>query len=490
MKKIVSILLALALILSLSTTAFATTLTIADDAAVPRTYNGYQLLTLTTSLKCTCAEGATHTDDCYNYAYSVNDKYESILQAQAGAGNDILDYLSDQTGDDEGGTLRGVADRIYRAIQAADIDADAASLTTTTEIAQGYWLFADVTGLDGQNEANSLVVLDTKGQGSLTITPKTGLPTLVKKVKDINDSTTAESDWQDSADHDINDAVQFQLTATLPKNLAYYEEYAIIFHDTLSAGLTLDVSSIKVFAGDVEVTDKFIRPETATSTFEISCGNILAIDGVNKDTVFVVTYSATLNENAVIGSDGNPNTAYLEFSNNPYDEGTGKTKDDTVIVYTYQLTIHKVDSQNQPLPGAGFTLYKKSADGTYTPIGGELKLDKDNKELTTFSWKGLDDGDYKLEETTVPDGYNKMADKEFTITADHEAEEKTLSGGNFGSGDFALGTITDDIVNNTGIELPETGAKGTMMLITISTLFIMVAAVFMITRKKMSIYED
>lgn len=506
MKKIVSLFLALALILSLSTTAFATAVTIADDDAVTRTYNGYKLLNLTVSLKanCGCAEGATHEDDCYNYAYTVNKKYEGILKnlATEAGKTDIIEYLSGLKSDDEGATLRPVADEIYRAIQEGGIEADKTELKGNGDtIDQGYWLFADVTDLTNKEEANSLVIVDTKGQDSLTITPKTGLPTLVKKVKDINDSDAADATnnkWMDSADHDIKDTVEFQLTATMPENIASYDTYVIIFHDTLSAGLTLKPDTIKVMVGETDVTDSFDTPETATSPFEITCEDILSIEGieVDKDTKFVVTYSATLNENAVIGEAGNPNTAYLEFSNNPYDDGTGKTKDDTVIVYTYKLIINKVDENNQALKGAGFTLYKKDATGNYNPIvvgkdaDGKTVTELKGADMTTFEWKGLDDGDYKLVENTVPAGYNKMADIEFTITAEHEAETKTLNGGAMGEGDFSAGTITKDVENHTGTVLPETGAKGTVMLITISTMFVMVAAVFMVTRKKMSIYED
>lgn len=499
MKKFVSILLALTMILAMSIPAFATennTLTINESNG--RTYNGYQLLTLTTGLK--CEETHDHDDDCYNYAYTVNEKYEEILQNLAGEGNDIIEFLASKTSDDNGtyGTLRGVADAIYRAIQAAGLAADKTGLTGTGTIEQGYWLFADVTNLSGNDAANSLVILDTRGQDALTLNPKVGLPTLVKKVKDTNDSTGVTTGWQDSADHDINDIVNFQITVTMPENLAGYKEYKVIIHDTMSAGLTLDPDSIKVSVegSNVDVTNSFTRPGGTDGQFTLTCDNVLGIAGVkvNKDTKFVVTYDATLNEHAVIGSVGNPNTAYLEYSNNPYGTGTGKTIDDTVIVFTYRLIVNKVDEQNNALQGAGFTLHKKGTDGKFAAIGEELV----GGTMTEFQWKGLDDGVYKLEETTVPAGYNKMADIEFTITAEHEeksADPKLTSlGSTFGDvevkdGAFT-GNIEDKIKNETGTVLPETGAKGTVMLIACSSMFVMVAAVFMITRKKMSIYED
>lgn len=539
MKKFVSIFLTLALILSLSAVAFAaedTSLTITNSEG--RTYNGYKLLDLTTSLKTgdhhpAACDGTNHSDDCYNYAYTVNEKYRGILQQETfgNGGNylweggskpsdaaqitddQILKYLSNQTSDngDVYQTMRQVADRLYRAILAAGIEADAPGLTGNSTIEQGYWMFADVTELDG-NEANSLVMVDTKGQSAVTINPKTALPTVEKKVKDIDDSedgSITDNTWQDSADHDIGDTVPFKLTATLPSNAQFYETYTMIFHDTMSAGLTLNPASIQVLMyetkhkADVDtdlndsaknVTSSFTVTTTDPTdgcTFEVGCENVFAIEGVTKDTAFVVYYEATLNENAVIGATGNPNEVYLEFSNNPYEEGTGETEPDKVIVFTYQLVVNKTDSHGHPLQGAGFTLSKKNVDGIYIVIGEELKGDT----LTTFTWEGLDDGDYKLEETTVPEGYNKMADIVFSVSATHDELSDDpkltyLDGDLMGTGTVELGSIEKDIVNNTGTVLPETGAEGTFMLITASALFVMVAVIFMVTRKKMSIYED
>ena len=115
--------------------------------------------------------------------------------------------------------------------------------------------------------------------------------------------------------------------------------------------------------------------------------------------------------------------------------------------------------------------------------------------MTTFTWTGLDDGDYKLVESTVPAGYNKMSDILFSISAEHSetadgAALTFLDGGLMGEGVPATGIIEKDIVNNTGTVLPETGAEGTFLLIFGGSLLVILAAVFMITRKKMSVYED
>ena len=539
MKKFASLLMVLVMIVAMSATVFAaetTPLTITNSDG--RTYAGYKLLNLTTSLKDDAHHPATctgeHTPDCYNYAYTVNDTYRAILQEEtlnngrnelwvttgkpataAGVSDaQILEYLSYQTGDNGEvyQTMRQVADRIYRAILAAGIAADADGLTGNNDnIAQGYWMFADVTDLTG-NEANSLVMVDTKGQEALTINPKTALPTVEKKVKDIEDSedgTIIDNAWHDSADHDVGDTVPFKLTGTLPSNAQYYEAFTMIFHDQQSAGLTLDAAAVKVYMYDTkhkadvdtdlndyakDVTDSFVLTTTGLTdgcTFEVACENVFTIEGVTKDSTFVVYYEATLNEAAVMGATGNPNEVYLEFSNDPYSDSTGKTETDKVIVFTYQIKVNKTDAQGAALEGAGFTLSKKDVNGNYVAIGSELKADG----MTTFTWTGLDDGDYLLVESTVPAGYNKMTDMYFSIAATHSETDGnpqllTLDGGQMGTGIVETGMITKDIVNNTGTVLPETGAQGTLLLIGGGALLAGLAAVFMVTRKKMSVYED
>lgn len=521
MKKFITVFLALAMIFAMSTFAFAadnTTLTI--NGADGRVYEGYKLLNLETGLK---ADHVAHegncTDTCYAYSYTVNENYLAVLQVEvfenvdgfeAAADvteGDILDYLASKESDENGTykSMRDVADRLYKAIKEEGIEADAKELTGKNDfIGQGYWMFADVTNLTDKNEANSLVMVDTKGLDSLVINPKTGLPTIEKKLKDKNDSDGIETAWQDSADYDFGDVVPFKLTATLAENVAYYDTYKIIFHDSLSAGLTLDEDSIEVYmyesiadakidaANRTNVTESFAPAFSgleAGCSFEVKCEDVLAIEGVDKDTVFVVYYEATLNDAAKLGSAGNPNEVYLEFSNNPYGEGTGKTEKDKVIVFTYQLTINKTDSEGNALQGAGFTLYKK-VNGAYAIVGTEQV----GGTMTTFSWKGLDDGEYKLVESTVPAGYNKMEDIEFAISAEHdeEAEEPaltSLTAGNLATGAVDTGIIEKDIENKTGTVLPETGAAGTMGLILGGSTLVILAVVFMITRKKMSVYE-
>ena len=493
MKKLVTIILAIAIIFAISATAFAADASLTINGDTNRTYVGYKLLDLTTSHKADVNCEGNHDKDCYNYAYTVAAKYRDILQKEVSADapddvtdEQIIEYFAGQTSGDYD-TLREVADRIYKAIKAEGLGTDQDEFDGTANIAQGYWMFADTTNLDDQNAANSFVMVNTKGENELEITPKTALPTIKKEVYDVD--PTGTDGWSDSADHDINDDVQFKLTATLADNFAYYDTYKLIFHDNLADGFTLDADSIVVTAknGDtvLDITDKYaVKTAEIDCDFEVVFENVKAIADVNATTVFEVTYTAKLNNDAVIGTLGNDNEVTLEFSNDPYSDSTGTTSD-KVNVYTYKLIINKVDAEGNALQGAGFILYKKNAEGTYEPIGDEVKGDG----MTTFTWTGLDDGDYKLEEKTVPAGYNKMADKEFTITATHTVDEITALNG-IGTSDLAAGTLTEKITNQTGALLPETGAMGTVAFIGVGSMLIMVAAVFMITRKKMSVYED
>ncbi len=489
MKKLVSLLLALALVFAMSIPAFAATVTIGTDAN--REYEGYQLMTLTTSLK--CAENHTHNKDCYNYAYTVNgQEYLDVLiaaidVADVDTAEEVIAYIDAIA--DNSDDMNDLAKAIYDEIALADIEGTAISGGATEELAQGYWLFADVTNIaDGEHNATSFIMVKTQGQDDITITPKFGLPTVTKKVKDVNDTTGVTSDWEDSADADIGDKVDFKLTATLGDYFDSYEEYTLIFHDTFN-GFVLDTESDVVVTaknGDtvLNITGKYDVVEDADDcSFEVVFEDITAIAGVTKDTVFEVTYKGVLEGPAV----RNTNGVVLEYSNDPYDNTSTGTTSDEVAVYTYNLTIDKKANSEDgaALEGAGFTL-SKMVNGVKTLVSVNAAAEG----KTQFVWNGLDDGEYILEETTTPDGYNTMEPLNFTITATHnETGVQTLISGDM-TVDVANGAISDIIVNNSGTVLPETGGMGTMWLIFGGAVLVTLAGVFMMTRKKMSIYED
>lgn len=350
--------------------------------------------------------------------------------------------------------------------------------------APGYYLFKDQNAVTG-NDAATLFIVQVNGP--VTVNRKADKPTFEKKVKDVNDSTGDKSDWQDSADYDVNDEVPFQLTATLPTSdtdFAAYKTYKLVFHDQQSAGLTFNKDSVVVKYGDQTLgTDSYTleTPATDNDTFDITITDAKTVKDADGSAItvaaggkFTVEYTSTLNENAVIGAAGNPNEASLEFSNNPNVGGegnTGKTPTDKVIVFTYQLDINKTFNGGTPddndLPE--FTLYKfDSATNDYTTNVGKVDITKTADGKYTASFKRVDDGKYKLVETKTPAGFNTAADTTFEITADHDVEsdnpQLTVLKINTTAGNITAGTVTADVVNQKGSNLPSTGGMGTVLL--------------------------
>ena len=478
MKKMISVLLALVMILSLSTTVLAAEnveISVTDD----RSYKVYQIFTgdLSESTLSNIKWGQNGTG-------AVGTAVEKFT----------LDALTAVSGKPEADKLTEIKKYVNLESNPVGTVSKDASLSVTT----GYYLLKDVSTVGQGQELSSFVV---EIVGPTTIRPKVGEVTSEKKVKDTNDTAGATTDWQDSADYDIGDEVFFRLKGTVTDKYDHYDSYYYCFHDTLSAGLSFSVNSVKVYVDGVLLENpkegnRFYEIVTSelddNCTFEIEFDNLKTIETVKAGSIITVEYTATLNDNAVLGPAGNPNEMYLKYSNNPNGVERGTTPEDKVIVFTYKVVVNKIDGETrEALKGAGFTLYKKDSVGKWNVIGEEIK----GTDLTTFEWKGLDDGDYKLSETTTPAGYNTMADIEFTISATHDIESAdpkltALDGGGLATGEVEAGTISKDIENNKGTVLPETGAMGTMMFITFGSMLAMAAVTCMVTRKKMSIYKD
>ena len=361
--------------------------------------------------------------------------------------------------------------------------------------AAGYYLIVDTTATTGEYDAKNLSLLKVNGAGEVTPTIKTDKPTLEKKVKDINDSTEAETDWQDSADYDIGDEIPYKLTATMG-DLSNYDHYYLNFHDTMTH-LTLLKESVEVKVGEKTLAEGqyTVAWDAAKKTMDVAIMDVKA-HGATTGTKVTVTYKATLDTDAVLGSTGNPNTADLEYSNNPNNTGdgttkpndTGKTPEDKNIVFTYKVTVNKVKENQQPLKGAEFELSKKAKDGSWISKG-KLTGTGDNKNV--FEWSGLDDGNYKIVETKTPSGYNTIDAIEFTITAEHDSTAdapklKNLSGGNLFTGDVETGAVSANIVNKSGSTLPETGGIGTTVFYVIGGMLMAAAAILLITKKRMN----
>lgn len=502
-RKVLALVLCLVMVMGLATTAAAVDINFTAGAAGAE-YSAYKLLNVTVS------------DDGTKFAYTVNSKYANILKTVTARDNDtdIIGYISDL----EASGIRAFADAVYAAI-AAD-KTIVADYTTTADkmedVEVGYYLLVETALGTDPADTYSLAMLDTVGKDTITVVTKESTPTVDKEVKEVNDSTGV-SHWQEHADHDIGDTVEFRITGTVSGRYDNYKTYYYSFADTMSTGLTFNETSVVVTIDGVVVTDYFkldTNPSTG-ETFTLTA-DLKYVDEQVADLVIthnssvVVTYTAILNENAVSGTAGNTNEIVLKYETNPYYDGTGEpeepgeTPKDINIVFTFDSIVNKVDASGNALEGAGFTLYKydQSVEGTdkWVTVGTEIK------DVTTFRFYGLDVGKYKLVETSIPEGYNKADDIEFEIVAiyDNTKDPVTLTGldvvdvdgdslvnptekatATF-SATLSSGEVSTNVVNNTGSELPETGGMGTTLFYVIGGLMVLGAAVLLVTKKRMT----
>ncbi len=384
----------------------------------------------------------------------------------------------------------------------------------------GYYLVKDEDNTIGANNHDAYTNYIMKVVGAVTVEPKSAVPTVKKKIvenKVEKDATTAK----------VGDVVNFELTGTLPDNYADYTKYRYEFHDTLSKGLTYN-GDVKVYVKNdkaetelsstsyvVDPTNKQTTTPTNSTAITVKFTDLKAntVTGANnttvtigKDSKIIVKYSATLNENAVVGEAGNTNTVNLVYSNNPNGTSTGTTKDDKVTVYTFQLNVTKVDgTDNTKLAGAKFKLYyEKDGIKNYAKVNlseGDNKdkitswtaIETEGTVLTTdndgnITVKGLKEGTYYLEETEAPTGYNKLAAPVKVDIANKSNSiyelESVKADGKAGTVVKASGTIT--IANNKGSTLPSTGGMGTKLFYTIGGILMAGAAIVLVVRKRRS----
>lgn len=378
---------------------------------------------------------------------------------------------------------------------------------TITLPSAGYYLIKDVTPVEGKYDASNLTLLLVSGAEEVTPKVKTDIPTLQKKVQDKNDSTGETTGWQDSADYDIGDIIPYQLTATLG-NVSNFDTYYVEFVDTMDHLTYRNITSVKVDDRILNAGDYTSSWNSTSKTLKVSIDNVKAYGATNGSKI-IVEYTATLDDDAIIGSTGNPNEAHLIFSNNPNGQGKGQTKPDKNIVFTYKVVANKVDEHDQPLTGAAFALYKKlpavpdPKDGTsyfmegtdaYTLVK-ELNVGADRKEVAdktqnTFEWTGIDDGDYMIKEIITPAGYNSIEPIKFKVEANHETlsdnpQLTELKGGDKFTGSVDNSSLTISIQNRMGSTLPGTGGIGTTIFYVVGGGLMVAAAILLITKKRM-----
>ena len=464
MKKFFAILMTLALMLSLAVPAMAGdetyTLTL-NNAQAGHTYTAYQIFAgdLSDSTLSNIVWGTGVTADGQTAMGDAADKAEAITtteDAEAFAAQ-VANYLGTEAG--------------------SVTIADDATSGTITNLKAGYYL-VKTTATSATNDVYTYYIMKVVKDTNATI--KADTPE-IDKIFDDNDAN-------------IGDTVTFTLTATMPSNLQGYESYKVIFHDTLSAGLDFVEGTVKVTVAGVEKTEVFTATEE-DGKLTISCDNVLTQGAVastaEKPCTIVVTYDAILDDDAVIGTEGNPNKVYLEYSNDPNwdgdgEEPTGNTPEAKVDVYTWEIPVFKYTGTDTALAGAGFTLYDGENAVKLTKAEGEgniYKVDPNGTvtEIVTdgtgrFEIEGLEQGTYVLKETTTPAGYNTCADITVVI------------------GENGALTINEDttvveevaVLNQAGSTLPETGGMGTTIFYTVGGVMVVAAVVLLITKKRMS----
>lgn len=384
----------------------------------------------------------------------------------------------------------------------------------------GYYLVVDTTDFstgDSYHACNSFLLKVSKGKFNLPIKPKAEKPTVEKEVHDNDISSAGNNDgWGSSADHAINEKFQFRLIAKLPKSsdraYDYYHEYAVLFNDTLSKGITYDtLDSVVINSNDhtYDITGDSSKYEVDESHLKNDNSFVVSIPDVktcvedpefnlNDGATITVTYTAHLNDKAYVntgsGSTENKNSVQLQYSNNPRPgEYWGTTPKSEVYVFTYQLNNTKLaeNEHGAPLKDVGFCLYSDEAcahkvelykegdfyfpikDATDKKAVEEMYSDKDGK----FNIKGLDAGTYYLKETTPPKDYNACADKEIVISATHDVNHVELDSSK----------LSTTIINKKagGITLPSTGGIGTTIFYVVGGGLMVAAIVLLVTKKRM-----
>lgn len=532
-------------ITAIQASAAKNTITITDATAGTHTYKAYQIFSGTITENETGSKELSNPEWATGVTGStlitalkadatIGSLFESVdADAKAAA---VAKVLNDIESDSK--QARALADVVAKYFADNSITETANGETLTVE-ADGYYVIVESGANTAGGTKTRYILSAYDASEGVDIAAKASAPSFQKKIKDTNDSTNTDGstngEWLDSADYDMTDAVPFQLTATLPSTYDDYKTYNLTFHDDLQSEVfTLNASSIKVYAVNgtgesattVDITAQativttglgtdatFASKKTdGTEDFTVEIADLKKVTdaAITKDTKIVVEYDAQLTDKAKIGAEGNWNSGYLEYSNNPNYSGAGentpeddksKTPEDLVVAFTYQLDVDKTDAKGDALEGAGFTLYKKNASDEYVKVGDEIT------GVTKFSFKGVDAGEYKLVESTVPDGYNKAADLEFVVNATHEqvdadapklqtlevvCNEKTVTASESSdviTGDIFKVTLSSGlaetkVVNTSGAVLPSTGGMGTTLFYIGGGVLVAGAGVLLITKKR------
>lgn len=367
---------------------------------------------------------------------------------------------------------------------------------TFTNLNAGYYLVFPEGGSTGDgNRGTDAILVNVPRDGENTAaTIKSTFPTVDKKV------SNNENDYQDNTTAQVGDTVYFKLTAKVP-DMTDYTTYKFIFHDTLSNGLAYDAGSVKVTIGGTEVTKgtdyTVTEPTEESKELTVTFADLTKVTGATAGKDIVVTYTAKITKDAVTTNPAT-NKVYLEYSNNPGTDGTGKSNPDESKVYTYDIEIHKFHTEDIDANRLANATFKLTTDAngdnvvklvnetvvnTYHVQGdGETGADTVTTDATgKITIKGLKAGTYYLHETIAPTSYNKLK-KPIKI-------EITVAGEAYTTPTYKVDEAnqnTSNIIkveNVKGVMLPETGSIGTIGL-TLLGVAVVLLGVFAPRKKK------
>lgn len=513
-----------------ASTAYAGEVTIRNTAdANALSYNAFKLFNATKNDDGSVSSITWVNDDTKNAVLGVitaNDPaYATLATPNAQAAAEWIASKVTGTGSTTIVDASSIANQIAVAVSGKTATETLGSGTATT-LESGYWLF--VTNFNStQNavdKAGTSPIFAVVGGDALTITPKTGTPTVNKTIK--NDQT---GEYGKVADSQVGQVVEYELAGTVASNIATYSTYSYTFTDELSAGIELtSTDDVKVTIDGTDVTAKAaIHYADTDNKLTVAFDNLFAAkDGINANSNVTVTYKAKLTSAAVIGGAGNSNTVALTYSNNPNTDSKGTSTSSAARDYAFKLHLVKSDkATNQKLAGAKFTIQATGADGAesndlYVQADGTLGPDAHKFETRadgTFDVAGLDAGTYTVTEVAVPsaagspDVAYKPLSSSFTFTiapeynADTQAltnlgltvagnanaiagldtsDNNTLDADDGSAVNTANGMVNVTVANEKAIKLPLTGEQGIALVMGTGLVIVAVSAVSLSRRRR------
>lgn len=355
-------------------------------------------------------------------------------------------------------------------------------------------------------------------------------PTAVFKYEDgpainvrVSDDSKATTQWKETAGGRVGETMDFYMEVSTPAYESEHVDISSLIAKCQLAGLNYVADSMKATTlpkADSDAVEGAIIGTTAGTdgnlTVELNYSKIRSA-ATGRGLIYL-HFQATVAPDAVAESEASA-TAKLEYVFSMEADKTKTTADSTAAVYNYDFTLFKKSNElidpndagsgHQPLAGAGFTLYanekmtevinmvKVEANGDteayYRPAlageeGAVAQMDANmGNDNNTLSIRGLDVGSYYVKETKTPSGY--YAPKgifKLDLTAERNAREslvKDLASGGFTEtkeADRALiqkkslnaekNRYEVDLLNSSTPVLPTTGGVGTVMFTVIGLL--------------------